>query len=103
MPTTIKPTTDGSWPTTSPVTVGPKVRVSHFESQEVFLAGERVGEVSTYLAAPLSMGTGITRAKALTKRRIWVVGRPNGLRTRPFDTQREAVRQVLIQHLKPTA
>lgn len=102
MPTLIKPPTDGSWPTTSPVTVGPKVPVSHFEAQEVFLAGERIGEISTYIATPLSRGTGVVR-RTPSKRRVWVAGRPvNPLRTRFLDTQREAVRAVLESHLAET-
>lgn len=97
--TTIKPPANGSWPTTSPVTVGPKTPHSTYEYQEVFLDGVRVGEISTYMATPLSRGTGVVR-KAPAKRRVWVAGRPlNPLRTRFLDTQREAVRAVLESHL----
>lgn len=89
-----------SWPTTGLVQVGPAVPYCTGHKHDVYLDGELIGGIETYVHTPHRKVPGTRLRHDLKPRKIW---KPisDGFSRVKYDLRWEAVRTVLEDHLNP--
>lgn len=89
-----------SWPTTGLVQVGPAVPHTFGHKHDVFLDGELIGGLETYVKTPYTKIPGTRLRRDLKPRKVW---KPlsEGFSRVTYDLRWDAVRVVLEDHLRP--